>query len=188
MKKLAFALVCVLALVAGCKDRLIFLPVPFTFVGSWTLQDEAGAFYEDTVVYAADLGQDANAEVSLGADDTLLNIFIESVTYTITGNRVPGSTVTCHLRFRRNSGPTATLVGVTDADLDAVVDSTIPLVPDQAAIDTLRDFLLDAMHGSQDTLTVWVEGNTVPDTLDFDVRFTITFTLLKAVQLKIVEP
>ena len=188
MKKLAFALFVVLALLAGCRDHTIFLPFPFTLVGSWTIQGDVGTFYVDTVFYAASIGPEAIADAGIGDEATLDNIYVESVTYTIVGNRVPGSLGSCSLRFRRNDGPDLTLASAVDVDLDAVIGVTTPLVPEQAGVDTLRDVLSDAIEGSNDTLKIWVEGTTVPDEMDFDVEVAITFTLVRAQQLSILAP
>jgi hypothetical protein len=187
MKKLAFALLVVLVLIAGCKNRLLFLPIPYSLVVTRTIQEDVGTFYEDTLVLALDFGADANDAVDLGDEDTLAGIYLESVTYTILDNRISGSTASCYLRFRRNSGPAMTLVSAEDVDLDDAVGDTIPLVPNPMGVDTLRDFLGDAMEGSSDTLSVWLEGTSVPDTMDFDVEFTITFILLKSMELQILS-
>jgi hypothetical protein len=187
MKKLAFALLVVLVLIVGCKNRLIFLPIPYSLVVTRTIQDDVGTFYEDTLVLAVDFGADANDAVDIGEEDTLVGIYLESVTYTILENRVPGSMASCYLRFRRNSGPAVTLVNAEDVDLDDAVGDTISLVPNPMGVDTLRDFLSDAMEGNSDTLSVWLEGTSIPDTMDFDVEFTITFTLLKSMELNILS-
>jgi hypothetical protein len=188
MKTLTIVGLAVLALFSGCKNRVVFLPIPYTLVASWTVQDDAGTFYEDTTVYASDIGGEAGDALALTSEDVLVDVYVESITYTFTENRVPGSSGSCYLRFKRNAGPTITLLGVTGLSLDAIIGVRTPVVPNPAGVDSLTDFLMDALMGSQDSLYIWAEGQTVPDSIDFDVDLAITFSLQKSLAFEIFDP